>query len=130
MVYMPVHLFDHTSRPNTTLTALVDTGASGNALDDRLAYALKLPIVDFVPASGIDGKKTRPRFLANIHLPQLNQTVFGTFLGVNLIEGVNSNEQVLGPCQILLGREFLRNFSVVYTGQTREVVITPEVVTL
>ena len=110
---------------NFQLNALIDTGASGNCIDEQLARSLLLPIVDFVPVSGIDGAKQRPRFLAVVHLPHLNHTIFGLFTGVSLIGGRNSP-----PYQVLLGREFLRNFSMVYTGQTGEVIITPEVVSL
>ena len=110
-----------------SLTALVDTGASGNCIDEDLARGLGLPIIDFVDVSGIDGERQRPRFLANVYVPRLDHAIFGLFTGVNLID---ESEPEKSLYQVLLGREFLRNFSLVYTGQTGEVVITPEVVSL
>ena len=114
-------------RQYLSLTALVDTGASGNCIDEELARGLGLRIIDFMPVSGIDGESERPLFLANIYVPRLEHAIFGLFTGVRLID---EREPDKSPYQVLLGREFLQNFSMVYTGQTGEVVITPEVVAL
>ena len=69
----------------------------------------------------------RPLFLANVYVPRLDHAIFGLFTGVSLID---EREPEKSPYQALLGREFLRNFSMVYSGQTGEVVITPDVISL
>ncbi len=55
--------------------------------------------------------------LGQIFIPRLQFTIFGQFAGVNLIAGGQGHHA-------LIGRTFLKNFTMFYDGRTGEVVIT------
>lgn len=58
--------------------ALVDTGASGNSVDDELAISLRLPIIYYEwEVSGSAGTHTVNLYLAQIHIPELTRTISG-----------------------------------------------------
>ena len=56
--------------------------------------------------------------LAQIHAPELNFTVYGAFAGVLLRAGGQ-------PHAALLGRTFLRRFTMTYEGETGAVSLQP-----
>lgn len=91
--------------------ALVDSGASESCIDTVAATALKLPIVDRRPIAGVGGQHVANIYLAQIHIPTLAYTIFGAFAGVNLVAGGQSH-------MALIGRSFLRHFTMVYEGRT------------
>ncbi|MFZ4500519.1 MAG: retroviral-like aspartic protease family protein [Minisyncoccia bacterium] len=97
--------------------ALVDTGASVSCIDALLATELGLPIVDRVPIGGVGGRHMVNMYLAQIHVPSLNFTIYGSFAGVNLVEGGQVHKA-------LIGRTFLENFTMTYEGKTGTVTIT------
>ena len=95
-------------RDSTDRRALLDTGASLSCIDSKLAGDLNLPVVDRRPLTGVTGvADASPIYLARMHIPTLGRIVHGTFAGVSL-EGLN-----LG---ILLGRDFLAQYRMVYDG--------------
>ena len=55
--------------------------------------------------------------LAQIYVPALGWTVFGQFAGVHLIAGGQLH-------YALIGRTFLRNFTMVYEGKTGSVTLS------
>ena len=55
--------------------------------------------------------------LAQIHVPTLDVTLYGTFAGVDLIAGGMIH-------QALIGRTFLRHFTMTYNGFTGSVVLS------
>jgi hypothetical protein len=55
-------------------------------------------------------------FLAQIHVPALGFTVYGAFSAVNLAGGGQVH-------QALMGRTFLENFTMAYSGSTGSVEI-------
>ena len=61
--------------PRQLLPALVDTGAGISSVDERLASALNLTIVDSIQQSGIGGTVLCDVRLAQIEVPSL-QIVF------------------------------------------------------
>ena len=91
--------------------ALVDTGSTTNCIDSQLAMTLGLPIVDQALVAGVSGAKSVNMHLAHIHVPSLNETVFGSFAGVDLSAGGQ-------PHLALIGRTFLKRFKMVYDGVT------------
>jgi predicted aspartyl protease len=97
--------------------ALVDTGATVSCIDDDLAKTLNLPIIDIRSMSGIHGELSVTIYLAQIHVPSLNKTIYGDFAGVHLIAGGQ-------PHRALLGRTFLQAYKMLYDGRTGNVVIT------
>lgn len=99
--------------------ALIDTGASVNCIDERLAIDLRLPIVGQRVASGIGGSGSVPLYLAQIHVPLLQLNQFGRIAGVKLAEGGQRHA-------VLLGRDFLRQFRMTYDGRSGLIIIENE----
>jgi hypothetical protein len=96
--------------------ALVDTGASEGCIDSLLAAQLNLPIVDRRMISGVHGGQEVNMHLAQVHVPALRFTLYGTFAGVHLQAGGQMHKA-------LIGRTFLRHYKMVYEGQTGSVTI-------
>ncbi len=103
----------------TNLSALVDTGATESCIDIQLATKLNLPIVDQRYISGVGGKHLTNMYLAQIHIPSLNFTIYGIFAGVNLLEGGQSH-------YALIGRTFLQGFTMIYEGRTGTVTLSSD----
>ncbi len=99
------------------LNALVDTGAAECCIDNLLAAQLNLPVVDRRPISGSNGSHLTNMYLAQIHTPSLNFTVYGIFAGVDLKAGGQVHFA-------LIGRTFLRRFAMMYEGQTGNVTLS------
>jgi gag-polyprotein putative aspartyl protease len=101
------------------LHALVDSGATESCIDDDLAKKLALPIVDRRTVSGVGGVHEVNMYLAQIHVPSLRFTLYGAFAGVNLVAGGQSHFA-------LIGRTFLRHFTMTYEGRTGTVTLSNE----
>jgi predicted aspartyl protease len=99
--------------------ALVDTGATECCIDTILASTLNLPIVDRRVVSGSSGGHLVNVYLAQVYVHYIDKTMFGAFAGVNLRAG----GQVHGA---LIGRTFLRHFTMTYEGRTGTVVISDD----
>lgn len=99
------------------LRALVDTGAGDNCIDSGIAGLARLPVIDQRIASGI-GDATRVNiYMARLYIPSLKQMLFQPFAGVELESGGQWH-------QALLGRTFLRPYTLRYIGPTGEVEIS------
>lgn len=75
--------------------------------------------MDKRPVAGIGGQQMAEMFLAQIHIPALNHTMYGLFAGVHLQAGGQRH-------RALLGRSFLLGFTMVYEGKTGTVTISSE----
>jgi Aspartyl protease len=102
--------------PQNDLPALVDTGALESCIDSALAMSLNLPVVDRRLISGAHGAKEVNVHLAHIHIPTLFFTVYGAFCAVDLQAGGQTH-------QALIGRTFLRNFTMTYEGRSGTVAL-------
>ena len=100
----------------TNVSALVDTGATESHIDSALAARLNLPIINRRMIAGSNGAHVVNIHLAQIHIRPLNYTIYGEFAAVELAAGGQKH-------QALLGRTFLRNFTMIYSGPTGEVKI-------
>lgn len=98
----------------TSVWALVDTGATESCVDDALANKLQFPIVDRRKIAGSKGAHEVNMYLAQIHIPSLNFTLWGGFAGVDLTAGGQRHVA-------LIGRTFLRHFTMIYSGSTGDV---------
>ena len=98
----------------TKLWALVDTGATESCIDEDLAQRLALPIVDRRKIGGSSGAHLVNMYLAHIHIPSLDFTLYGLFAGVGLTSGGQSH-------YALIGRTFLRSFIMRYNGLSGDV---------
>jgi len=96
--------------------ALVDTGATESCIDSALAVQLALPIIDRRPIAGVGGRKEVNMHLAQIHISSLGFTLYGAFAAVDLAAGGQTH-------LALIGRTFLRHFTLIYTGSTGDVEI-------
>lgn len=103
--------------PQSHYSALVDTGSSRNCIDSSLAQKLDLPISDEELVSGAGGVFEAKVYLAQIYVPKLKYTVSGNFHGVVLEDGGQ-------PYKALIGRAFLRNFTMRYDGPRGKVTLT------
>ncbi len=103
--------------PTRQHLALVDTGATTSCIDSTLAINLGLPIADRRPVSGVHGSSEVNLHIAQMHVPSLDITVVGLFAGVHLTAGGQ-------PHFALIGRTFLRDFTMVYQGRTGTVTIS------
>ena len=103
--------------PSNRWPALVDTGASASCIDADLAQSLGLPLSGRDNVAGVGGISPVDRYLAQIYIPSLNWTIYGTFSGVYLSAGGQ-------PHQALIGRDFLKNFRMTYEGRTGEVILS------
>ena len=103
--------------PPKQFPALVDTGATMSCIDSDLALSLNLPIVDRQKVAGVHGGIEVNMHLAQIYIPSLSFTIYGSFAGVHLIAGGQRH-------QALIGRTFLRAFTMTYHGKTGAVTIS------
>ncbi len=94
--------------PTQSVAALVDTGASESCIDYKLAEELGLPVIDEMEMSGVGGIKKHNVYLASVHIPELEFGQYGRFAGVDLPDGGQHH-------QALLGRTFLRNVILILT---------------
>ena len=98
------------------LPALIDTGAGISSVDERLASALNLTIVDSVQQSGIGGIVLCDVRLAQIEVPSLQIVFYGNFATLPLMaEGL--------PYSAILGRDILRHFRMQYDGPANTLTI-------
>ena len=114
--YDPSHA-DHPNLPGTLYPVLVDTGAMTSCIDSDLAMSLGLPIVDREVIVGVHGPSVVNVHLAQIYVPDLEFIVSGRFSGVHLTAGGQRHFA-------LLGRTFLRNFTMTYEGRAGIVTIS------
>ena len=115
--YVPSKTASAPSADPQSVQALVDTGATTSCIDNLLAVELGLPVVDRMPIAGVGGQHLANMYLAQIHVPDLNRTLYGTFAGVNLQSGGQSHSG-------LLGRTFLRHYRMIYDGPSGAVTIS------
>ncbi|MBZ5609801.1 MAG: retroviral-like aspartic protease family protein [Acidobacteriia bacterium] len=101
----------------TGMLALVDTGATECCIDSLLAVQLSLPIVDKKAVAGVHGSQEVNIHLAQIHVPSLNHTIYGMFAGVHLVAGGQMH-------RALIGRTFLKSFTMIYKGATGDVTLS------
>ncbi len=96
--------------------ALIDTGASGDCIDEGLAERLGLPVTDEGEISGVGGKHHAFIYTARVWVPQLGRLLFQPFTGVKLMQGEQWH-------RIILGRGFLRQHKLTYDGGAGKVEI-------
>ncbi len=97
--------------PPQLVEALIDTGARESCIDEDLAIALQLPLIDEGEASGVGGKDKFNIYLGHIRIMALNFYQYGRFLGVKLQKGQQ-------PHKAILGRTLLQGMILVYDGRT------------
>jgi len=96
--------------PAKLLDALIDTGASDSCIDEDMAAALKLPLVDQIDTSGVGGVHKLNVYLGYIRIVSLNYLQYGRFTGAKLQAGGQ-------PHRALLGRTLLQGMILVYDGR-------------
>ena len=98
--------------PETAYHALIDTGAGRSCIDRGLATALGLPVSGERSFAGVFGgpRKTSVH-LAQVSIPALQYFVYGELSAVDLSAAGFS-------ASVLLGRDFLSNLDLVYSGST------------
>ncbi len=103
--------------PNVSLPALVDTGATLSCIDSSLAERLQLPVVDKKSVIGVHGPVETNFYAAQIYTPALQLVTHGIFAGLPLISSGQLH-------YALIGRSFLKGFTMRYEGRTGRVTIS------
>ena len=103
--------------PSVQYEALVDTGSSVTCIDSGIATALNLPVVDRYDVAVPLGRGELNVYSAHVYLPELSATFSGHVLGAHLTAGQQ-------PHFALIGRDFLRQFRMVYDGRTGDVTLS------
>jgi predicted aspartyl protease len=86
-------------------TALIDTGANGSVLRPELAESLHLELITKRSIQGLDGSSHAARVsLPTIWLPNLHR------------ENISLAWATPAGADVLLGRDFLKAFSLIYDG--------------
>ena len=96
---------------------MVDSGAFECCIDSSLATQLGLPIVEKDTIVGVYGYFEVPFHLAQIFIPELSWTIYGNFADVHLASTGQHH-------MALLGRNFLRRFTMIYEGRSGVVTIS------
>ncbi|MFC5343172.1 retroviral-like aspartic protease family protein [Brevundimonas staleyi] len=105
--------------PGKRIKAMIDTGAGGDCIDERLAEELRLPISSTGIISGVGGTHEALIYTARLYVPALDRLLFQQFTGVKLSEGAQSH-------RVLLGRTFLRHYRMTYDGFTGQVELSTD----
>ncbi len=100
--------------PGKRIKALIDTGAGGDCIDEKLAQELRLPATELGVISGVGGRHDAVIYTARLYVPALGRLLFQQFTGVKLAEGAQ-------PHRVLLGRTFLRHYQMFYDGASGQV---------
>lgn len=95
--------------PDTLYSALIDTGANINAIDLALAESMALMLAEQRNMAGVHGRQETNLYLAQIYVPALDFTIYERVAGVSL-------SAARQPHAALLGRPFLRHFTMTYDG--------------
>ena len=103
--------------PHPLRRALVDTGAWDTCIDINLATELELPTIGYATVAGAHGIAETNVYLAQIHIPELPYTISGEFAGLDLSVGGQN-------FSALIGRTFLRHFTMIYDGRSGTVTIS------
>ncbi|MEM3526666.1 MAG: retropepsin-like aspartic protease [Candidatus Jordarchaeaceae archaeon] len=97
--------------------ALVDTGASGLAIDKSIAVALGLKRQSIATNFTANGAKLSPVYLVSLNFPGTNLRSYDALRATE----VNLANQ---PFRCLIGREIMANWHMHYNGQTGQVSIS------
>ena len=97
--------------------ALVDTGASGLAIDKSIAFALGLKKKGIANNFTANGTKQSPVYFVSLNFPGTNLRSYD-MLRATEVDLVNQ------PFQCLIGRETMANWHVHYNGQTGQISIS------
>ena len=98
-----------------TVEALVDTGAAISSIDEELANVLNLPYTGSIRIGGVSGAEVRDLRLVQVYLPAFEKVCYEALAAVKLTEGGQRHE-------VLLGREFLKGYRMIYDGRSGVVV--------
>lgn len=101
------------------IKALIDTGAGGDCIDERLAQELGLPVTEKGMISGVGGRHKALIYTARLYVPALDKLLFQQFTGAKLAEGDQ-------PHRVLLGRTFLRHYQMIYDGASGQVELSTD----
>ena len=99
--------------------ALIDTGAEGSCVDERIARELRMPVVDTVTVFWAGESGEHNVYAANIVVHHLELRVQGMLVGVDFIPGDI-------PQEVILGRTFLEGTIMIYDGLKGEVTLASQ----
>lgn len=103
----------------TPYTALIDTGAKRTSVDECLAKDLGFTVKRMEPVATSAGRDVAPIYdTAKIFVPSLDLLLPLNLVGAKLRPDHN--------CDVLLGRDILANYQMIYDGRTGRVTLSDE----
>lgn len=107
--------------PPQTGYALVDTGAFATAVDESVFTALGVQFIDTMPTNTPHGPGTSHVYPATISFPglEVDELAMERVIGCNLKWQTRQGQEII----MLLGRDLLRHFLMVYNGPGSDVTI-------
>ena len=109
---------DRKGRTVRSLNALIDTGATRSVIDDAIAKSMGLPIIGTHRFRGVSGIDTGTVYLTTVLVSQLNHVIHEPLGGVDLSDA---------EYQLLLGRDFLQHFVLIYDGRIGITIVSNDV---
>ena len=103
--------------PTASVTAIIDTAADSNCVDEDLAIRLGLPKITESPVTSAHGTRAANVYRGRIFVPELDWTFDGRLIGVSF----DAEQQ---QWSVILGRTFLQHFLMTYDGRTGEVIVS------
>jgi predicted aspartyl protease len=101
--------------------ALIDTGAFATAVDERVFQELGIPLIDTMQTNTPHGPATSNVYPANISFPALELTnlPLERVIGANLRWKTPDGKEII----MLLGRDLLKYFLLVYNGKSFDITL-------
>ena len=93
---------------------VIDTGANQTAIDAGVAERLGLPLIDETMSVNVHGTVRSPIYAVHMYFPDLVYPAVGHLPGAHLAKTQFN-------CDLLLGRDFLKDFQMLYDGRTGSV---------
>lgn len=99
-----------------TFLGLIDTGSSHCCVDRSIVQSLGLQYAGKADFGGVEGNFTADRYVAHLQFPQLNATFQMTVAAMQaMVDGIGR--------PVLLGRDFLQFYRLLYDGPTGSVIL-------
>ena len=100
--------------PEALFADVIDTGANQTAIDIGIANRLRLPLIDRTDSVNVHGVVKSNMYAVHMYFPDLDYPAIGELVGARLAEtGFD--------CDLLLGRDFLKDLQMLYDGRTGSV---------
>jgi hypothetical protein len=110
---------------SVSVLAHLDTGAFTTCIDEKLATALELPVAGLVKIQTESGFKNANKYIIGISFPNTGLRGYTSYAaGCDLAYKGNVSNLNPNNFSILIGRDIMSNWNIVYNGPTSSVFIS------